>query len=256
MATIAWNFTGRTALVTGASRGIGLATANLLAGAGAHVVAASRTGAADGGHPALRHVVCDVTDSAQLATAVAAAAEPSGRLDICVANAAVVLVEDFATSDPEEWRALLSVNTVSVMETFQLAAAKMTDGDGGRLIAISSGAGLRGEPDVPAYSASKAALGALVQALAVGHAAARITANAVAPGEIDTHMNHEARAGVAGRRSRPAHELLDEMVERDIPAGRLGTAEEVAALVAFLASDEASYVTGQTIAIDGGQLLV
>jgi NAD(P)-dependent dehydrogenase (short-subunit alcohol dehydrogenase family) len=254
---ISWSFAGKTVLVTGASRGIGLATANLFAAAGAHVLALSRSGTADGLHPEAHSLSVDVTSAVDLVDAADQAASHSGRIDICVANAGMGMVENYATTDPAEWAQVVDVNLLGVMRTWQAALRHMgAGGSGGRLIANSSAAGVRGEPGTATYSATKAAISGLVQALAIEYADRGITVNAVAPGEIDTRLNREGRARVAARQGRGLEELLDELVSDHIPVGRLGSPDEVAALIAFLAAGESSYITGQTIVIDGGQLLV
>lgn len=257
MSNIRWSFSDRTAVVTGASRGIGLATANLFAAAGAEVFALSRSEPTEELHSGVHVLRCDVASADELAEAVGEAASASGRIDICVANAGVGLVESYEEVDPAEWTRVLDVNLLGVMRVWQAALRHMgADGRGGRLIANSSAAGVRGEPSTAAYSASKAAISGLVQALAIEYAARGICVNAVAPGEIDTKMNHDNRASVAADQGRSSSELLKELIADHIPARRLGKASEVAALIAFLACDEASYMTGQTIVIDGGQLLV
>lgn len=257
MNNTSWSFPGKTVVVTGASRGIGLACVNLFAGAGAHVFALSRTGGTGGLHSSAHALSVDVTDSRDLALAIGTAAGLTGRIDICVANAGAVLVEDFSATDPAEWSRLIDVNLIAVMRTWQAALAYMgTNGSGGRLIANSSAAGVRAEPDIPAYSATKAAIGALVQALAVEYAPRQITVNAVAPGEIDTELQRDARDRVARRHGRRSEDLFCKLISESIPLHRLGRPNEVAALVAFLASAEAAYITGQTIVIDGGQLLI
>jgi len=256
MSRIRWSFAGASVLVTGASRGIGLATANLFAEAGAHVLAVARSAAAADLHPHARALSVDVTNAAELAAAAEQAASHTGRIDVCVANAGVGMVEDYATADPAEWARVVDVNLLGVMRTWQAALRHMGAGGGGRLIANSSAAGVRGEPGTPTYSATKAALSGLVQALAVEHADRGITVNAVAPGEIDTQLNRDGRARVAARLGRQPDELLAELISHHIPAKRLGQPAEVAALIAFLAAAESAYITGQTIVIDGGQLLV
>lgn len=257
MSNLSWSFSGRTAVVTGASRGIGLASANLFAAAGADVFVLARSKPAESLHPQAHVLSCDVSAADELADAIANAASLGGGIDICVANAGVGLVEDYEETDPEEWSRLIEVNLLGVMRTWQAALPHMgKEGKGGRLIANSSAAGVRGEPGTAAYSASKAAISGLVQALAIEYAPRGICVNAVAPGEIDTRMNREGRARVAARAGRASEDLLQELICDHIPAGRLGRAEEVASVIAFLASEEASYITGQTIVIDGGQLLV
>jgi NAD(P)-dependent dehydrogenase (short-subunit alcohol dehydrogenase family) len=255
MGRVTWSFEGKTVVVTGASRGIGLATANLFAEAGADVFALSRSGAPDELHPSAHALAVDVTNADDLKRGIGEAAARSGRIDVCVANAGAVLVEDFGETDPAEWSRQLDVNVMGVMLTWQAALVHMTDG-GGRLIANSSAAGVRGEPDIPAYSATKAAIGGLVQALAIKYADRGITVNAVAPGEIDTAMNRGAREIVARSMGRDADELVADLVSNHVPLGRLGRPEEIASVFAFLASDASSYVTGQTIVVDGGQLLI
>jgi NAD(P)-dependent dehydrogenase (short-subunit alcohol dehydrogenase family) len=255
VSAISWSFPDTTVLITGANRGIGQAIAELFADAGATVVAASRA-AMDPARSDVHHVEVDVTDQDGLRRAARFAATFNGRIDVCVANAGQALVEDFESTSAGEWRQLLEVNVVGVMSTWQAALRYMGHPGAGRLIAISSVAGVRGEAFSATYSATKAALGALVQALASEYGRRGVTVNAVAPGEIDTRMNHRGRQLIAERVGRSPEALLDDLLSTSIPAGRLGRAHEVAALVAFLASSEASYITGQTHVIDGGLLLV
>ena len=166
-------------------------------------------------------------------------------------------MENYADTDPADWCRVVDVNLLGVMRTWQAVLPYMTaDGGGGRLIANSSAAGVRGESATPTYSATKAALTGLVQALAVDCAARSITVNAVAPGDIDTQLNREGRAHAAAREGRSREELVGELLAHHIPARRLGEPGEVASLIAFLASAESAYITGQTIVIDGGQLLI
>lgn len=257
MSNIKWSFPGRTVVVTGASRGIGLVTANLFADAGAHVYALSRSKPADELSGAVAAIACDVATSEDLESAIHQVVSDRGKIDICIANAGVCMAEDFERADPVQWGRIMDVNLLGVMLTWRAVLPYMRVEDhGGRLIANSSTAGVRAESAIPAYSASKAALAGLVQSLAIRYADRGISVNAVAPGEIDTEMNRSTRASMAASAGRSSAELLSELLDRHIPAGRLGCEQDIASLIAFLASDEASYITGQTIVIDGGQLLV
>lgn len=248
--------TGKSALVTGASRGIGFSTAVCLAGAGARVVAASRTGTVPHDVPGVTATQADVTDRQAMQDAVDQAAERSGVLDICIANAGVGLVEEFRETPLDDWRLVIEVNVLGVMNALQAALRRMDrQGRGGRLLVNSSAAGVRGEARTAVYSASKAALTGLVQALAVELAPDGITVNAVAPGEIDTEFQARGVRSVAALEGVDPADLRQRLV-RQIPLSRLGSAEDVAAVFAFLASDHAAYITGQTIVVDGGQLLV
>jgi NAD(P)-dependent dehydrogenase (short-subunit alcohol dehydrogenase family) len=242
---------GRRALVTGGAAGIGAATARRFQADGATVVVADAL-APDA--PAPARLVADVTDPVQIADAVRVAAGDGG-LDICVANAGIGLLEGFLAGTAESWDRVLRVNLLGVMITLQAAAQAMIDaGRPGRLLATTSIAGLHGEPGGAAYCASKAGVIGLVRTLAVELAPWGITVNAVAPGQIDTAMNArdvETQAREAGRS--PAS-LRQEHLERNVPARRMGKPEEVAALFAFLASDEAAFITGEVLRIDGGEL--
>jgi NAD(P)-dependent dehydrogenase (short-subunit alcohol dehydrogenase family) len=243
--------TGRRALVTGGAAGIGAATARRLEADGATVVVADALAPDD---PAPGRLVADVTDPLQIAGAVHAAAA-GGRLDICVANAGVSLMEPFTDGTVASWERVLRVNLLGVMITLQAAARAMIDaGQGGRLLATASIAGLHGEPGSAAYCASKAGVIGLVRTLAIELAPFGITVNAVAPGQIDTAMNARDLETQARRLARSPDALLDEHLRGRVPARRLGTPEEVAALFAFLASDEAAFITGEVLRVDGGEL--
>ncbi len=245
---------GRRALITGGAAGIGEATARRFAADGASVVVMDTTAPAAEIARDSRHLIADVTDPVQVAEAVREAAGDGG-LDVCVANAGVSSMEGFLAGASTSWEQVLRVNLLGVMITLQAAAKAMVDaGRGGRLLVTASIAGLHGEPGSSAYCASKAGVIGLVKTLAVELAPWSITANAVAPGQIDTAMNTRDLE-TAGRKSgRPAAALLREHLRLRVPAGRRGTPDEVASLFAFLASDEAAFINGEVLRIDGGEL--
>lgn len=231
----------RRALVTGAATGIGAATVARLRADGAEVTGLD----AAPGYPG---PVADVTDPEQVAEVV----DSIGDLQICVANAGVSLMQPFLDGDLESWRRVVEVNLLGVMVTLQAAARAMPDG--GRLLATASIAGLHGEPGAAAYCASKGGVVSLVRTLAVELAPRGITVNAVAPGQIDTGMNRRDLELSSERAGCSPEKLLRDHLEQRVPARRLGSPEEVAALFAYLASDEAGFVTGEVIRIDGGEL--
>jgi NAD(P)-dependent dehydrogenase (short-subunit alcohol dehydrogenase family) len=198
--------------------------------------------------PGYDGLIADVTDPDQIESAV----HSVGELDICVANAGISLMEPFLEGGAESWRRVLDVNLVGLMLTLQAAARAMPNG--GRLLATASIAGLHGERDAAAYCASKAGVVGLIRALAIELAPLGLTVNAVAPGQVETEMNRRDLELVSERTGRSTAELLAEHLERRVPAGRMGRPEEVAALFAYLASDDAGFVTGEVIRIDGGEL--
>jgi NAD(P)-dependent dehydrogenase (short-subunit alcohol dehydrogenase family) len=242
---------GKIAIVTGASRGIGAATARAFADAGAAVVLAARTRQeidalaaeiADGGGEAVA-VATDVTDPTSVQQLVQRALDAYGRLDAAVNNAgdghmpvplAELALEDFDRA--------LAVNARGIFLSMKYEIAAMLGSGGGAIVNMSSTAGLRGVQGIAGYVAGKHAILGLTKVAALDYAHKNIRVNAVAPGPIDSHrlsqLSNEQRAGIAAR----------------VPLGRPGQPQEVAATVTWLCSQEASFISGTTLAIDGGKL--
>jgi 3-oxoacyl-[acyl-carrier protein] reductase len=242
--------TGRVALVTGASRGIGRAIALRLAAGGAIVVAAARADNAKATVDDIRAaggtadaIGVDVTDSAGVGEAVSAIVARHGRIDILVNNAGITRDQLMLRMKREDWDAVLASNLTAAFTCIQAVLRPMVKQRSGRIVSVSSVVGQAGNAGQANYAASKAGLIGLTKSLALEVASRNITVNAVAPGLVDTDMTRAISAG--------AHQ---EWAAR-IPLQRLGTPEDIAAAVAFLASDEASYITGHVLAVNGGMYL-
>ena len=237
----------RVAVVTGASRGIGRAVARRLAEAGAAVVAAARSDHADGVAAEIRAaggravgVSADVTDPGRVEAMVRTALDAYGRIDVLVNNAGIVRDRLALRMTPEDWDAVVATNLTAAFACARAVLRPMIRQRGGRIVNVGSVVGRMGNAGQTNYAASKAGLEGFSKALAREVASRGITVNVVAPGMIDTDMT----AGLG--------ESAREKLLAQIPAGRLGTAGDVAGAVCFLASDEAAYVTGHVLAVNGG----
>jgi 3-oxoacyl-[acyl-carrier protein] reductase len=242
---------GRVALVTGAGRGIGAATAQRLIEDGARVTVADVDDAAAAElvkpfDAQAQAVHCDVTDPASAQAAVEATLKAFGRLDILVNNAGVVRDNLLFKMSDEDFETVLSVHLRGAFYCARAAQAPMVEQKHGRIISLSSTSALgnRGQTN---YSAVKAALQGMTRTWAVELGPFGITANAVAPGFIDTAMTQ-----ATARRMGVDPEVFKAAAAQRIPLRRVGQPSEVASVIAFLASDDASFVSGQTIYIAGG----
>lgn len=244
------NLSGRIAIVTGASRGIGRATARMLAAAGVEVVAAARGEnardtvdqiVADGGRA--HSATVEVTDRGSIDRVVAETLERSGRIDILVSNAGITRDQLMLRMKREDWDAVIETNLTALFSCAQAVLKPMVKQRAGRIIAVSSVVGQAGNAGQANYAASKAGIIGFSKALALEVASRGITVNVVAPGLIDTDMTRAI--------SQTAHETW----ASKIPLGRLGSPEDVASAVCFLASDAAAYITGQVLAVNGGMYM-
>ncbi|VTZ25401.1 3-oxoacyl-(acyl-carrier-protein) reductase [Methylocella tundrae] len=244
-----FDLTGRTALVTGASGGIGQAIARALHAQGATVaISGTRRDPLDALATELATRVevlpCDLSDTKAVEALVPAAEAAMGSLDILVSNAGVTKDNLFMRMKDEEWDKVIAVNLTATFRLARACVKSMMRKRYGRIIGISSVVGVVGNPGQGNYAASKAGMIGMFKSLAAEVASRNVTVNCVAPGFIESPMTD-----VLNEKQRAA-------VLQTVPMGRLGTGAEIAASVVYLASSEASYVTGQTLHVNGGMAMI
>ncbi|GHC56864.1 3-oxoacyl-[acyl-carrier-protein] reductase [Streptomyces cinnamoneus] len=227
----------RSVLVTGGNRGIGLAIAHAFAEAGDKVAITYRSGEPPAGFLAVK---CDITDSEQVEQAYKEIEEKHGAVEVLVANAGVTRDQLLLRMSEEDFTSVVETNLTGTFRVVKRASKGMLRARKGRVVLISSVVGLMGSPGQANYAASKAGLVGFARSLARELGSRNITVNVVAPGFVDTDMTRvltdEQRAGIVG----------------NVPLGRYAQPEEIAASVRFLASEDAAYITGAVIPVDGG----
>lgn len=243
------NLEGKVALVTGASRGIGRAVAELLAGRGAKVIGTATT---ESGAEAIsqylgpngKGLALNVTDPTSIESVLKSIRTEFGDIDILINNAGITRDNLLMKMKDEEWQAILDTNLTSVFRLSKAVIRAMMKKRSGRIITIGSVVGTMGNAGQVNYAAAKAGLIGFSKSLAREVASRGITVNVVAPGFIETDMTRalteEQRSGILAQ----------------VPANRLGEAREIASAVAFLASDEAGYITGETLHVNGGMYMI
>lgn len=248
-----FDLTGMTALVTGASGGIGSAIARALAGQGARLALSGSNGAKlrafreqlndeiGGDHV---EITCDLSNTTQVEELIPATVDTLGKIDILVNNAGITRDNLAMRMKDEEWDQVIRINLEAAFRLMRAAARPMMKARFGRIVTITSVVGATGNPGQMNYAAAKAGLTGMTKSLAQELASRGITANCVAPGFIRTAMTDVLP------------DAQKEALNARIPAGRMGEGEEVGAAVAFLASKEAAYITGQTIHVNGGMAML
>lgn len=248
---------GRHALVTGGGRGIGRAVAAALVAAGATVTVLGRDpgplGEAVEAGEAHGFAAADVTDAAAMHEAAADAGRARGPIELLVANAGGVETAPFLKSDVGVFRRMLDINLIGVVNSMQAVLPGMAERGFGRIVAVSSTAGLKGYAYVSAYCAAKHAVVGLVRALALETVQKGVTVNALCPGYTETDMVRDSLETVSAKTGRSQDDVLGQIL-KDKPLGRLVRPAEVAATALFLLGPEASAITGQAIAVAGGEV--
>jgi NAD(P)-dependent dehydrogenase (short-subunit alcohol dehydrogenase family) len=247
---------GRACLVTGSTSGIGLATASLLVDEGAHVVTCGRSPAPGVGEEL--HVVADLGARGEPERVVDAAVRAVGGLDVLVNNVGVARQARFEEVDDAEWDSYWQLNVMSYVRAIRAALPVLRDRGGGAIVNVSSTAGKRPSAAMPHYSVTKAAVLSLSRLVADLYARDRIRCNAVTPGPTGTRA-WLGEGGLADQQAASGEKTRDEVlaaVGAGRPLGRLAEPEEIAAVIAFLCSDRAAYVTGAAWSADGGTVPV
>jgi NAD(P)-dependent dehydrogenase (short-subunit alcohol dehydrogenase family) len=250
-------FADKTAVVTGAGHGIGRASALRLAAEGASVAIVDVRGeeahrvaeeCANAGFTG-RAYAADVANPDQVTEVVAKIVDDFGGIDVVHSHAGRLRAGTVGETDLEEWNRTLAVNVTSMYLVVREVVPVMLSRGGGAIVTTGSISGLFGEPALAVYTASKAAVVNLTRSLAIDYARQGIRVNCVCPGWVDTGFNNPQfeHDGLSD-------EEIADLIDRTVPMGRQGLPEEMAAAVAFLASSDASYITGQTLVVDGGLL--
>jgi 2-hydroxycyclohexanecarboxyl-CoA dehydrogenase len=245
----------RVAIVTGGGSGIGEETCSDLAAHGHRVAVLDRDAEAaervvravanDGGRAIA--VAADVTDRAMIDAGFDVVRETYGPIEVLVTSAGLCPFTPFEDIAIDEWRRTIDVNLTGTFHCCQAVLPDMLAAQWGRIVMISSSSAQRGAAKAPHYAAAKGGVVALARSLAMRYAARGITVNNIAPSGIETPMQHQGQASG----DLPPNEVM----ARAIPLGRLGAPHDIAATVAFLVSDEAAFITGQTLGVNGGQVL-
>ncbi|MGX9356820.1 L-iditol 2-dehydrogenase [Roseobacteraceae bacterium S113] len=248
---------GKTALITGAARGIGLAFAQTYVREGARVAIAdiditrARAAAAEIGKAAIA-VEMDVTDQASIESAVAETAAAFGQIDILINNAAIFSAAPISEITRADYTGVFEINVAGTLFTMQAVAKHMiAQGIKGRIINMASQAGRRGEPLVAVYCASKAAIISLTQSAGLNLISHGINVNAIAPGVVDGEHWDGVDAFFAKYEGKAPGQKKQEVADA-VPFGRMGRAEDLTGMAVFLASDDAEYIVAQTYNVDGG----